>query len=370
MQEKTKRALQITGLSVAIAVMLLVWIVIGYLLYVVCSYNRLADNIVLSTSNPSSVTAVPVDDELTVMTFNIGFGAYGPEYSFFMDSGTTKDGVTHTGKYGKGMSKENVLYNTNGAIGIVKDANLDFAMIQEVDTDSDRSYHINQYEMLKTALPTYESNFAINYHSANLLYPFHDPHGKSNAGLATFSKYATTSSVRRSYPIASDVSKYLDLDRCFMVNHYTTANNKTLTVINHHMSAYDKGGKIRAKQLALIKSVLVEEYEKGNYVILGGDFNHALNNTVGTFESGYKVPEWVAVWQDDDTPDNFTVAADATKPTCRTADSPYVEGYSYVTTVDGFIVSDNIDVVSVVNNDTNFAYSDHESVVLTFSLKA
>ena len=42
------------------------------------------------------------------------------------------------------------------------------------------------------------------------------------------------------------------------------------------MSAYDKGGTIRAKQLEMLNAVLKEERDKGNYIVAGGDFNHCL----------------------------------------------------------------------------------------------
>ena len=47
-------------------------------------------------------------------------------------------------------------------------------------------------------------------------------------------------------------------------------------LINLHMSAYDEGGTIRAKQLEMLNAVLSEERAAGNYVIAGGDFNHCL----------------------------------------------------------------------------------------------
>ena len=42
------------------------------------------------------------------------------------------------------------------------------------------------------------------------------------------------------------------------------------------MSAYDKGGTSRAQQLALLTKIMSEERAKGNYVIAGGDWNHAI----------------------------------------------------------------------------------------------
>lgn len=48
------------------------------------------------------------------------------------------------------------------------------------------------------------------------------------------------------------------------------------------MSAYDKGGKMRKAQMKLLDSVIEKEYKMGNYVIVAGDYNHALGKDMMT----------------------------------------------------------------------------------------
>ena len=55
-------------------------------------------------------------------------------------------------------------------------------------------------------------------------------------------------------------------------------------------------------------------------------------------------------------------------PTCRNCDIPYKEG-NFTIIVDGFLVTDNEESVSVENVKTDFVYSDHNPVVLEFELK-
>ena len=70
--------------------------------------------------------------------------------------------------------------------------------------------------------------------------------------------------------------------------------------------------------------------------------------------------------------DGWQLLTDATVPTCRSLDQPY-EGADkdnfqfYV--IDGFIVSDNIQVEELKTLDLDFANSDHNPVVLKFTLK-
>ena len=55
-------------------------------------------------------------------------------------------------------------------------------------------------------------------------------------------------------------------------------------------------------------------------------------------------------------------------PSCRNADAPYHDE-QFVLTVDGFIVSENVQVEELAVIDTGFAYSDHNPIRLTFSLR-
>ena len=149
-------------------------------------------------------------------------------------------------------------------------------------------------------------------------------------------------------------------------------NGKELVLINTHMSAYDEGGFIRKQQLKLLNEVLKEEYDKGNYVIVGGDFNHDIAGTKEVFNSNQNVPEWVFELDDSDLTAGYTFAiADNSREvaTCRSTDMPYIEGENYMASLDGFIVSDNIKDFRAENMDTNFISSDHNPVSLYFILE-
>ena len=56
------------------------------------------------------------------------------------------------------------------------------------------------------------------------------------------------------------------------------------------------------------------------------------------------------------------------KPTVRNCDVPYKEG-NYTAVVDGFLVTENVEIVSVENIVTGFVYADHNPVCLRFRLK-
>lgn len=354
---------------------LIILIVGGYVIYLCCQYYRIPDNETINITNNINAN-IQLNTQYTISTFNIGFGAYSQDFSFFMDAGELKDSTKTCGTGSKAKSKETVLANTNGAIDAIKSLDSDFMFFQEVDTKANRSHFVNQFEMLQNAYTQYSSAFANNFHSGYLFYPILDPHGASDAGLATFSKYNIETGLRKSFPIdESFPAKFFDLDRCFSV--YTLPINgstKKLILINLHMSAYDEGGKIRAKQLETLNSFITNEYEKGNYVIAGGDWNHDIANSSDIFESNEKKPEWVAKITSDNIPSSFTFAKATNAPTCRSTDIPYTKDangniVNYRVVIDGFLVSNNIQIDFVENIDLDFKYSDHNPAQMKFTLK-
>lgn len=377
--------------SILCLIGILVLVVGWYVGYVLLQYYRIDDNQTLKVENNVS-NKVELNTEYSISTYNIGFGAYNQDYTFFMDTGIMSDGTVVSGEHATAVSKDIVLEDTNGAINTIKTFNPDFALFQEVDTESSRSYNVNQYQMIKNEFNTYTSTFAVNFHSAYLLYPFNDPIGQIDSGIATMSKYSIESSSRKSFTITDNmINKLFDLDRCFSVSYLPIKDsNKYLVLMNIHMSAYDEGGVIRAKQMEELNTFMLSEYNKGNYIVAGGDFNHDLltNNP----DYNYSIvnipfndnftqltPPWLSFLFDNNgkSPinDKFSVIAADNSPTCRDADIKWIPGTTYVSVIDGFIISDNVEVTHKENlqtrtsNKVGFAYSDHEPATMKFILK-
>ena len=150
---KTKKSnwLKILIGIIASLIILVLVIVGGYVAYISIQYYRIEDNLNIEiTNNPNN--KVLLNTEYSISTYNIGFGAYTKDFSFFMDWGETKDGKTLQGTGSTAKNKETVISNTKGAIDVIKDYNVDFALFQEVDIDADRSHHYNQYKILYQVL--------------------------------------------------------------------------------------------------------------------------------------------------------------------------------------------------------------------------
>mgnify|MGYP002860903939 CR=1 FL=1 len=336
----------------------------GYVAYVFLVYSRIEDNIDLEPSGDSASPA-QTDTEYTIVTYNLGFGAYTDDFTFFMDEG----------KESRARSKESVINCITKTSDTALSYDPDIALFQEVDTDSDRSFHVNEVSLINDKFATagkYDNLYAENYHSTYLMYPPTKPLGASRSGILTESKFDITSSVRRSLPIATGFKKILDLDRCYSVSRIPVEGGSELVLYNQHLSAYGTDAAQGNAQLEMLLGDMKSEYDKGNYVICGGDFNHDF--TVGSkeyFNPGTdKSYSWCEPFPDEIIPEGFrkcTDYAEGMVSTTRYTNIPYGKD-SFTVILDGFIVSGNITVNYVQNIDTGYKYTDHNPVVMRFTL--
>ena len=359
-------------LTVILALILIALLIVGcYAAYLNFSYYRISDNQATNVEN-NQTSKLSTNETYSAITYNFGFGAYTPDFSFFMDSGEMSDGTKTQGKSAKAVSAESVEGTTKGSADMLENLSADFLLIQEIDTNSDRSRFVNQVGYYKNRFSNYGSSFAINLHTSYLFYPPTDPIGIMNSGILTLSKYNISSSIRRSYPVSDGfIEKLVDLDRCFQINRIPVeGTDKELVLINSHMSAYDEGGKIRELQMQLLTQILEEEHASGNWVIAGGDWNHALCDSENYYSSQQNTPSWLSIFDESKLKSYFSVIrANNIKEvaTCRGSDISYEKGVTHLSTVDGFIVSDNVSATAE-NVDSDYQFSDHNPVKLEFKL--
>ena len=117
----------------------------GYGIYLESHYARIPDDELVQTGKAGAEDAarqLEPGREYTAATYNIGFGAYTPDYTFFMDEGRMADGTPTRGTSSVATSRESVEACTQGDVSSLRDAfggeGPDFVLLQEVDVDSDR----------------------------------------------------------------------------------------------------------------------------------------------------------------------------------------------------------------------------------------
>ncbi|NQV80536.1 MAG: hypothetical protein HQ495_08275 [Alphaproteobacteria bacterium] len=149
----------------------------------------------------------------------------------------------------------------------------------------------------------------------------------------------------------------------------TGDGNKAWVVINIHLAAFDDNAEVRYAQLERTIAVARREYEAGNYVVLGGDWNLVLAKTAFHHNTDEKFLFWIYDFPRQLLPDGWTIAADPAIPSVRTNHQPYMAGDNFTTIIDGYLLSPNIAVESVRTLDLGFKYSDHQPVQLTARAK-
>ena len=346
--------------TILIAVLIITAAYVGYVAF---SYSRIDDHQILAPEGKGLIKTAAAGQTYTAVTQNCGFGAYTPDFTFFMDGGTQS----------WAKSKESVVACIDAAAEEVLSFDPDFVLFQEIDRDSTRSYHVDQMAQMRTAFRDFSSVFAVNYHSAFLMYPLTQPHGASNSGLLTLSRVGVTSAERRTLEISKGFSKFLDLDRCYSVSRIPVSGGKELVLYNVHLSAYGGSDAIRTSQMTQLFEDMEAEYQKGNYCVCGGDFNHDFtgDSTQKLNNGSSREFDWAMPFPEDLLPSCIRRCTDYADgeliATCRNCDVPYGPGcMTFI--IDGFLVTDNVKVTEVKNIDIGFSYSDHGPVVMKFYL--
>ncbi len=320
---------------------------------------------------PDQSAAVPVvtDSVLSFVIWNVGYAGLGASSDFFYDD----EGMWHAGSSMVHSPKSLVDQYQQGILQFVKNTQADFWLLQEVDVESDRSHRLPQYRQLCETLPGYAATMSANYQCRRVPIPILQPwraYGKVLSGLGTFSKYQPKEAVRHQLPGVFPLPKRIfELDRCVAVHRYPTLRGPELVAINVHHSAYDPGDKVKVQQMAYLKELALAEYQRGNYVVIGGDWNIcAPNFPFKTLAPGIKIPYELGNVPADYFPEDWVFAYDPTTPTNRSAANIYKKGETFVTVIDYFLVSPNVQVQSVKGVDVDFQYSDHQPVRLTVRL--
>jgi len=321
----------------------------------------------LSDYNPDEQTVVSANPEAPMLTdsifniviWNIGYCGLGEKMDFFYDGGK---GV----RPDRQVSESN-LQGVLEYVGTLK--SYDFLLFQEVDVKSKRSYRINQLDALEQTIQSRHTSFGKNFDVFFNPVPPRAPLGKVYSGIASFSRHVPVLSIRHSFPgnYSWPMGVFM-LDRCFLVDRYPLSGGKQLLVINTHNSAYDDGS-LRKGQMEYLHGFLTREFEKGNYIIVGGDWNQ----TPYGFQPGFEKDKFDTVQlsyiEKDYLPGEWTWLYDPSIPSNRRVDIPYVSGVSRTTVIDYYLLSPNLEPAGINGVNLDFRYSDHQPVFASFRIR-
>ena len=151
-----------------------------------------------------------------------------------------------------------------------------------------------------------------------------------------------------------------------LVSRYPTNTGNEFVLINIHNSAYDDGS-LRAEQLSKIDTFAMNEFKKGNFILMGGDWNQSPNGFIPKFDQPFDtvnlsyIPHtFLESWNryfSDSVPSNRRIA------------TPYIRGTTPVTVIDYFIASPNLELSGINCSDLSFEHSDHQPVAATIRFR-
>ncbi len=296
--------------------------------------------------------------KISILTWNIGYCGLGNDMEFFYDGGKKMR-----------STKERTTENLKAISKYISDNSyFDFILLQEVDKKARRSYYKNIFDSIQSLIPNATHIFATNYDAKFVPVPLTNPMGRVYSGISTISHAVPSIAERISYPGHYPwPNRLFNLKRCFLVNKYPLENGKELIIINTHNSAYDDGS-LRSQQMEYLKDFVLSEYDKGNYIIAGGDWNQSppdfkpdfhfnIFDTVNNIGISNKfLPGWQWIY-------------DSTTPTNRKLDEVYDAGNTETSLIDFFLISPNVESLKTEGVHLDFINSDHNPVIGHFQLK-
>ncbi len=350
------------GIGIVLAILILLFIILIIILSLTEFKPADREAVTVDSASVKTADSVSTDASYDLISWNIGYCGLSATADFFMDGGS------HVRE-----NTEDQVYDNLSAVNLfLGEQNPDFIFLQEVDKSSMRSYGVDESAYLAGGLEQMDTAFAANYKCLFIPYPW-PPIGYIHSGIMTFSNVSLTDAQRVQLPCPfSWPVRLANLKRCLLVSRVKVANSdKELVLVNLHLEAYDEG-EGKTAQTQMLKEILQEEADKGNYVIAAGDFNQTFSNTDDSayplIDSSYwqageiDVSEFDSSWQ---------FLMDNSAPSCRSLDKAYrsadQDSFQYYV-IDGMILSDNITVEEMQTIDLDFAHSDHNPIKLTFSL--
>ncbi|MBR5227226.1 MAG: hypothetical protein IKV94_01120 [Clostridia bacterium] len=217
----------------------------------------------------------------------------------------------------------------------------DIILLQDVDYKSHRSDNINEYsEIAKIYEGT--SSFATKYKT---LFPYETEEigRKIHSGQSILSKFECDS-YRISLPIKNRFPLRIFFPRqCLQKQIFKIEeSDKSLIVINLDLEQYDE--EVRLKQLDYLKAEILEEYNKGNFVIAGGSFYMPLVNKEGV--DSKNIPEYLELdeWQYKSFEDEGIIT-------------------------NGYIISPNVTINKIEELDCECNVENHKALAIKIKLK-
>ena len=291
-------------------------------------------------------------DTISVITWNLGYSGLGRGSDFFADGGRSWLPP------GPGTTRE----SADAIAAWLGNSDADVILTQENARPSVVNYWTDLKGRTDRALADYQGVFHADFRTRYLPPPL-----RISNGMATYARRGLVRS--EIWPMPSDGDPYDGVvrRRYGALATYIDGPGGCWVIVNLHTAAFDEGGALRKRQVAVLLERAVIAHARGYRVVLGGDFNLRLVPTRFPHTTGDEFLGWIHDFDPSALPEGWRVVADGTTASVRTNERAYESGQNYTTVIDGFIVSPDVEVQSVAGVDLGFRHSDHQPVRARFS---
>lgn len=293
---------------------------------------------------------------LTALTWNIGYGSLGAGADFFVDGGNNV----------RALDKPAITRATHWISTYLAGAEADVLLIQEAATPSFLTRGVDIRGALLDHLPHLTAHFWADFRTYLVPPPLRVEHG-----MASFSRLQGAAPIV--LPMPQDPKYHFGFLKKYyaaLVTSFPIAGtDQQWVVINMHLSAFDPGAATRASQIGALFDYAQAAYARGDFVIIGGDWNMRLADVDFPHQTDARHLHWIHDMPDTSLPQGWQWGVDPRTPTVRTMNQPYVPGENFTMVIDGFAVSPNVQIDDVTTTDLAFEHTDHHPVWGRFSTR-
>lgn len=285
--------------------------------------------------------------QLKILSWNLGGGSMGEEADFAYEGGA----------HYIPSSAEAVRKNIQGIRAILKTVRADALLLQEVTTGSILNRWHNLLERIKPLFRGYKTKKAVQFSL-----PFLPQMMSCEHSLLSVLKREFLHRTLVHRLTAKEVyAKFITRADAVIASRLRLPSGKRLSLLNVHLAAFDHDGLVRRKQFQEVLALGKRLHAQGP-VIIGGDWNMYVGHARSIQQTALTPFPYELL------PLGWKSAHDTRIPTARSCDKPLWGGVS-TSTIDGFVVSPEVDVLDVRTKDEGFRFSDHNPVELTAEIK-
>ncbi len=316
--------------------------------------NRMRNEVTLEAIGNRTALPALHDATISVATWNLGYGGLGVESDFKVDGG----------KSYLPPNRATVDKNVAGIASELQKISADVIIMQEVARASLLTRGADLVRAVSDALAGRDNAFSADFSIRFLPRSLSPRHG-------LLTSVSVSGAERKIAPLPLEPQYIFGVSRRLyhlQVTRIPFAGGEW-SVIDLHLSAFDKGANIRMQQLEAALEFARSEYAAGRHVIMGGDWNLEFFRPPRPSTTEEKYLFWIHPFPATKLPDGWRIAIDETTPSVRTNERPYRKGENYTTIIDGFIISPNVEKLGVQTADLDFQFSDHQPVTGKFRAK-